>query len=105
MSIILCCIYIVRAFGDPLFLKQTYGKGYHVNLVVNRENIEEAQRLVTQALPSSQLVINRTKRGYKRLTTPIPMAGKFCPCGECSKRVGSFKYYFGTSILNVMCTE
>ena len=49
---------VVRAFGDPLFLKQTYGKGYHVNLVVNRDNIEEAQRLVTQALPSSQLVIN-----------------------------------------------
>ena len=62
-------IYIVRAFGDPLFLKQTYGKGYHVNLVVNRENIEEAQRLVTQALPSSQLVIN-TNSGEILVTVP-----------------------------------
>ncbi len=42
----------VRALGDPLFLKQNYGKGYQVNLMVNHENIEEAQHLLSQALPS-----------------------------------------------------
>ena len=59
----------VRAFGDPLFLKQAYGKGYQVNLVVKPTDLEEAQQLVTQALPSSQLVVNLTTGGIS-VTVP-----------------------------------
>jgi energy-coupling factor transporter ATP-binding protein EcfA2 len=48
----------VRAFGDPLFLKQTYGKGYHVNVVVNKSHMQEAQGLIKQALPESDCSLN-----------------------------------------------
>ena len=60
---------VVRAFGDPLFLKQTYGKGYQVNMLVNDEHVEEAQHLLIQALPSSQLVVN-SNSGDIMVTVP-----------------------------------
>lgn len=59
----------VRAFGDPLFLKQTYGKGYQVNLMVNLCDIEESKNLVVQALPSSQLYIDSLS-GEIQITVP-----------------------------------
>ena len=50
----------VRAFGDPLFLKQTYGKGYQVNLTVPEVHSKEAQDLVATVLPDSTCAVDET---------------------------------------------
>lgn len=43
----------MRAIGDPLFLKQTYGKGYQVGMHVNVEHVEEVKAMVASVLPGS----------------------------------------------------
>lgn len=43
----------VRAVGDPLFLKQTYGNGYQVGMLVELAHVEEVKALVTTVLPGS----------------------------------------------------
>lgn len=45
----------MRAVGDPLFLKQTYGNGYQVGMLVNVECIPEVSELVRKVLPGSAL--------------------------------------------------
>ena len=50
----------VRAFGDPLFLKQTYGKGYQVNLTVPPAHSAETQDLVATVLPDATCVMDET---------------------------------------------
>jgi hypothetical protein len=43
----------VRAVGDPLFLKQTYGNGYQVGMLVELSHVEEVKALVSTVLPGS----------------------------------------------------
>ena len=50
----------VRAFGDPLFLKQSYGKGYQVNLTVTPAHSAETQQLVAGVLPDATCVVDDT---------------------------------------------
>jgi ABC-type glutathione transport system ATPase component len=59
----------VRAYGDPLFLKQTYGKGYQINLTVNKNHIQEAQDLIRQVLPTVSLESEETS-GIISCTVP-----------------------------------
>ena len=47
---------VVRAIGDPLFLKQTYGNGYQVGMLVQVQHIDEVKTLITQILPGSHCV-------------------------------------------------
>lgn len=53
----------MRAFGDPLFLKQTYGRGYQVNMFVDPECIAETTALVEQVLPDATCVVDDTANG------------------------------------------
>jgi hypothetical protein len=50
----------VRAFGDPLFLKQSYGKGYQVNLTVTEAHSAETQHLIASVLPDATCVVDET---------------------------------------------
>mmetsp|Transcript_32 Transcript_32/g.58 ORF Transcript_32/g.58 Transcript_32/m.58 type:complete len:1981 (-) Transcript_32:168-6110(-) len=50
----------VRALGDPLFLKQTFGRGYQVNLCVRPGHIEEARDMVARVLPDANCTIDET---------------------------------------------
>lgn len=43
----------VRAFGDPLFLKQTFGKGYQVNIQLHKEYYGEAHEMIMSILPDA----------------------------------------------------
>lgn len=43
----------VRAFGDPLFLKQTFGKGYQVNIQIHPEYHSEAYEMIMSILPDA----------------------------------------------------
>jgi hypothetical protein len=53
----------VRAFGDPLFLKQTYGRGYQVNMFVDPDCIAETTALIEQVLPDATCVVDETANG------------------------------------------
>jgi hypothetical protein len=44
---------LVRAIGDSLFLKQTYGNGYQVGMLVSVEHVEEVKTFVRTVLPGS----------------------------------------------------
>lgn len=53
----------VRALGDPLFLKQTYGNAYQVDLVVGMTSLLEVEALIKTMLPGSQVVVNADTGG------------------------------------------
>lgn len=52
----------MRALGDPLFLKQKYGKGYQVHLVVHADAITEAQDVISHVLPVSQCQVDELSK-------------------------------------------
>lgn len=47
----------VRVFGDPLFLKETYGRGYQMHLAVHRRNAPETADIISGILPNAEVVI------------------------------------------------
>lgn len=59
----------VRAYGDSLFLKQTYGKGYQINLTVDKNHIQEAQDLIKHVLPTVSMESEETS-GIISCTVP-----------------------------------
>ena len=48
----------VRAFGDPLFLKQTFGKGYQVNMQISPGSIQEAIDIIMNLLPDATCIVD-----------------------------------------------
>jgi hypothetical protein len=53
-------IFSVRAFGDPLFLKQNYGRGYQLNLVVEQRNNDEVVNFISSILPNAEITTSFT---------------------------------------------
>lgn len=45
----------MRALGDPLFLKEAYGRGYQLHVVVKKSNCSEVSNIVSDILPNSKV--------------------------------------------------
>ncbi len=53
-----------KAFGNSLFLKETYGKGYQINLVVDKQFVPKVNDTLRSALPGSRFVGDGEDTGY-----------------------------------------
>jgi ABC-type multidrug transport system ATPase subunit len=66
----------VRAFGDPLFLKQTFGKGYQVNIqIAKAEDYQETSELIMNLLPDATCLYDENSLGMSVTVPKINLIG------------------------------
>jgi ABC-type multidrug transport system ATPase subunit len=66
----------VRAFGDPLFLKQTFGKGYQVNIqIAKAEDYQETSELIINLLPDATCLYDENSLGMSVTVPKINLIG------------------------------
>lgn len=53
-----------KAFGNSLFLKENYGRGYQINLVTNQSYVPSVEVVLKSALPGSSFIGDSTLTGY-----------------------------------------